>query len=330
MPPVRRGSRASPSVGPDSPAAQCRRARRNRRRPRPATPPAGPARPRSRRTTTSRCSRPPLWKWEIASYFFLGGLSGGAYVLARMAERFGGGELPRRDPRRHRIVGAGRFLPCPPLLIHDLGDPQPLPPHAAGVQAVHADEPGHVGDDQLQRRGGRGRLARVGQGPRQGRAGRAGQDRRRGCGSADRAVITVTDVAGVPLALLLIGYTGVLLSCTANPLWSKNPWLGALFSASAISTGAAATSLGLDLTGSDPDGPSAAAPGEDRHRRPRRRGGHPGRLPAPRRPAGRPADQGDDEEAPVGRRRRHPGGGGAQAPAADRAPPGGGAGGWPP
>jgi len=41
------------------------------------------------------------------------------------------------------------------------------------------------------------------------------------------------------------GYTGVLLSCTANPLWSKNRWLGAFFSASALSTGAAATRLAI-------------------------------------------------------------------------------------
>src|SRR5215471_95204 len=46
----------------------------------------------------------------------------------------------------------------------------------------------------------------------------------------------------------MAGYTGVLLSCTANPLWSRNPWLGPLFSASAISTGAAAISLAMDLT----------------------------------------------------------------------------------
>src|SRR5438309_11656947 len=34
----------------------------------------------------------PVWKWEIASYFFLGGVAGGAFLLARMAERFGGRE----------------------------------------------------------------------------------------------------------------------------------------------------------------------------------------------------------------------------------------------
>jgi formate-dependent nitrite reductase membrane component NrfD len=62
----------------------------------------------------------------------------------------------------------------------------------------------------------------------------------------DGLVVAVTDTAGVPLATLLAGYTGVLLSATATPAWSKNPWLGPLFSASAVSTGAATVSLGLE------------------------------------------------------------------------------------
>ena len=40
--------------------------------------------------------KPPVWKWEIPAYFFLGGLSAGAHLLARVAERFGKG--------RHRSV----------------------------------------------------------------------------------------------------------------------------------------------------------------------------------------------------------------------------------
>jgi formate-dependent nitrite reductase membrane component NrfD len=53
------------------------------------------------------------------------------------------------------------------------------------------------------------------------------------------------DLAGVPLALGMTGYTGVLLSCTANPMWVKNPWLGPLFVCSAFSTAAAAMKLAM-------------------------------------------------------------------------------------
>src|SRR5689334_16469853 len=36
----------------------------------------------------------PTWKWQIAAYFYLGGLSAGAYLISRAAEWFGG--------KRHR------------------------------------------------------------------------------------------------------------------------------------------------------------------------------------------------------------------------------------
>ncbi len=65
----------------------------------------------------------PVWKWEIASYFFLGGLSAGAYILARMAERFGG-EKFKDLTQAGTAIAAASVLPCPPLLIHDLGDPK--------------------------------------------------------------------------------------------------------------------------------------------------------------------------------------------------------------
>src|SRR5436305_9628558 len=65
--------------------------------------------------------KPPVWKWEIASYFFLGGLSAGAYLIGRMAERFGGREH-RQIARLGSFVAMGALLPCPALLIADLGD----------------------------------------------------------------------------------------------------------------------------------------------------------------------------------------------------------------
>src|SRR5437764_297947 len=65
----------------------------------------------------------PPWKWEIASYFFLGGLSAGAYAISRMAERHGA-ERYRDITRVGAWTALLSFLPCPPLLIHDLGDPK--------------------------------------------------------------------------------------------------------------------------------------------------------------------------------------------------------------
>jgi hypothetical protein len=46
----------------------------------------------------------PVWSWEVAAYFFFGGLSAGAYLLSRMAERFGG-------ERRRDITRVGTWSP---------------------------------------------------------------------------------------------------------------------------------------------------------------------------------------------------------------------------
>src|SRR5205823_5028594 len=65
--------------------------------------------------------KPPVWKWEVPVYFFFGGLTAGAFLLARVAERFGGRKY-RHVTRAGTIVAAASYLPCAPLLILDLGD----------------------------------------------------------------------------------------------------------------------------------------------------------------------------------------------------------------
>jgi formate-dependent nitrite reductase membrane component NrfD len=50
--------------------------------------------------------------------------------------------------------------------------------------------------------------------------------------------------------LTLAGYTGVLLSTTSTPIWTRNKWLGPLFSAGALSTGVSAINLAREA--SDP------------------------------------------------------------------------------
>ena len=76
----------------------------------------------------------------------------------------------------------------------------------------------------------------------------------------EKALRLALDGAGVPLALLLAGYTGVLLSTTATPIWARNPWIGPLFSASAFGTGAAAVGLALELTDPEEGEPSSRKP----------------------------------------------------------------------
>ncbi len=185
--------------------------------------------------------KPPVWGWEIATYFFLGGLSTGAYLLARMAERFGG---PRyRDvTRAGTMVAWTTMLPCAPLLIKDLGD------HKRFHYMLRVFKPGspmNLGAWALTGYGGIVTLAALDELFE--RSGPTGEDVRnpgRLIGSsAHRLIGLLSDAAGIPLALLVAGYTGVLLSTTATPIWARNPWIGPLFSTGALSTGASAIHL---------------------------------------------------------------------------------------
>lgn len=182
--------------------------------------------------------KPPVWKWEIATYFFLGGLSAGAFLLARLAERFGGKKY-RDVTRAGTIVAASTFAPCVPLLIMDLGDRKrfhymlrvfkPGSPMNFGAWALTgygAFMSAAAFREWYRDVGGEpeGKIARV----------------------TDTAIGIVSDGVGLPMAILLAGYTGVLLSTSNTPLWARNPWIGPLFGASAMSTGAAATRLLLE------------------------------------------------------------------------------------
>lgn len=64
-------------------------------------------------------------------------------------------------------------------------------------------------------------------------------------------MIAAMDGAGLPAALVMLSYTGVLISCTAIPAWSRQAWLSPLFVTSGISTAAASIKIGLACTQHD-------------------------------------------------------------------------------
>ena len=70
-------------------------------------------------------------------------------------------------------------------------------------------------------------------------------------GTAPRATALRRKIAigGLFFGFFLASYTGVLLSATAQPLWSEARLMGALFLASGASTGLAAISVVMFLTG---------------------------------------------------------------------------------
>jgi len=173
--------------------------------------------------------KPPTWKNEVASYFYFGGISGGASAIAALAELFGGPSL-RRLARVAHSVAFLSLLPCPPLLIADLGLPSRF--HHM-LRVFKPSSPMNLGSWILT---GHGAVVSI---------------------AAFRSrlpllrLVPPTPVAAaeLPLGVALGGYTGVLIGTTSVPLWSESPLLGGLFMASSMSTGAAAVSLGASMTG---------------------------------------------------------------------------------
>lgn len=194
------------------------------------------------------------WPLLIDVYFFLGGLAGGAFVIATIANLL--------DSQRYRdVVRVGYYvallaiLPGPIFLIVDLGLPTRFlhmflvakPSTAIGMDAITVG-PFHVKpfspmnagawallgfsffaflaalDVFLEHRGGR----------------------------SIPALRLTAGIIGTFFAFFIAAYPGVLLGATARPLFINAHWLGVLFLAVGASTGAAAIALILSLMGGAP------------------------------------------------------------------------------
>ena len=174
--------------------------------------------------------KPPGWEMMIVWYFFLGGIAGGAYFTAAIADNFGSA----RDGRVARI-GYLLALPltgaCGLLLIADLGVPTRFlnmmrtfkfwDPMSIGAWAVGVFGLFTFVSSVLSFVLGAGDRA-----PPQGRP-------RRACSSGSSWPATPACCS----------------SATALPFWSDARLMGALFLASGASTGMAAISAVMFLTG---------------------------------------------------------------------------------
>jgi formate-dependent nitrite reductase membrane component NrfD len=176
----------------------------------------------------------PHWPILIDVYFFLGGMAGGAFVIATVANLL--------DPVRFRdVVRVGYYLslvaliPCPIILIVDLGVPSrfmnmlltfnPLSPMSMGAWALLGFSACAFLAALMTLLEDTGR-ARSLSGPK-----------------------VVVGVLGGFFGFFLAAYPGVLLGASARPLWINGHALGALFLAVGASTGAAAMALILMLAG---------------------------------------------------------------------------------
>jgi formate-dependent nitrite reductase membrane component NrfD len=182
----------------------------------------------------------PTWGWEIIWYFFFGGLAAGCYVIASIASLFGSKE-DRAVARTGYYLSLLAILPCPPLLIKDLGRPERFL-HMLRIFKVKS--PMSMGTWGLVSFSLFSGLTAVIQAARDGILGRWWGARLLS-GLPQRLIA----LPGTLLGLFLGGYTGVLLAATSIPLWSRSKTLGAVFISSAISTSSALISFVLRLTG---------------------------------------------------------------------------------
>ncbi|MEN3337664.1 MAG: hypothetical protein V7647_1340 [Acidobacteriota bacterium] len=177
--------------------------------------------------------RAPVWGWHVAWYFLLEGISAGACILSTVAQ-LAGDERDAAIVRTGRFVAAAALLPCPALLVADLGRPErfhhmlrefkPSSPMNTGAWALTAYS-APVGMLALKEwTGGRRASALVSR-------------------TARLVPATPLAVAALPCALTMISYPGVLLSTTSTPMWARTRLLGALVACSSMSTGAAAISF---------------------------------------------------------------------------------------
>ena len=182
----------------------------------------------------------PTWRWEIIWYFFFGGLAAGCYVIASIASLFGAQD-DRAVARTGYYLSLLALLPCPPLLIKDLGRPERFL-HMLRIFKVKS--PMSMGTWGLVSFSLFSGLTATNQAARDGVLGHWWGTRLL-AGLPQRVIA----LPGTLFGLFLGGYTGVLLAATSVPLWSRSKELGAVFVASAISTGSSLISLVLRITG---------------------------------------------------------------------------------
>jgi protein NrfD len=196
----------------------------------------------------------PHWTWWIILYFFVGGIAGGAVMLATLLRVLG---RPDDQPiaRLGYYLGLGGAVLSGLVLTIDLGRPlrfwHMLFQSHTGLPMFKAWAPMSVGVWGLMLFGAFTFLAAAGAAAEEGRLPWP-RLRILAEGALGRGIGVLASLFG----LFIAGYTGVLLAVSNRPIWADSNWLGILFLFSAASTAAAALLLLATRTG---HGASAAA-----------------------------------------------------------------------
>lgn len=170
--------------------------------------------------------KPPVWTWEVPTYFFAGGLAGASAGLAFGAELAGNDRLARSA----WLASLGGVAVSPALLVSDLGRPERF---LNMLRVFKPTSPMSVGSWLLAASGGAIAAAAgrhvTGIGPR-------------GAGAA-------AALLGLPLST----YTAALVANTAIPAWYEaRRELPFLFGGSAMASAGAAATIATPVTHAGP------------------------------------------------------------------------------
>jgi len=195
----------------------------------------------------------PHWGWMIVLYFYFGGLAGGSYALAALLDIFGKAE-DRRLARLGYLVSLPCLSVCPILLVADLDRPERfwhmlfMSERGFGSPILKWWSPMSFGSWALMVFGifaAISSAAAVAEGE-----GRLASALRFMRAMRERAWLRIAiAAAGGVFALVVAGYTGVLLAVTNRPVWADTTLLGGLFTVSAAASSAALLSLVAQRTG---------------------------------------------------------------------------------
>ncbi|MFO0910704.1 MAG: NrfD/PsrC family molybdoenzyme membrane anchor subunit [Isosphaeraceae bacterium] len=184
----------------------------------------------------------PHWGWYIIWYFFLGGIAAGSYAIAAMATIFGD-EPARRATRSAHYIAFPLVGISGLLLMIDLDRPERFWHMLIQSQTYRPMfkwwSPMSVGSWALTGFGAFSAVSLLAVLIEDGWI-RSTRWRDRIVDLRRRWPGKLFAAAGAATAFFVGSYTGVLLNATNQPAWADSTWVGALFLASAASTGVAA------------------------------------------------------------------------------------------
>lgn len=184
----------------------------------------------------------PHWRWLIVFYFFLGGIAGGAYLIAALIDLFGR-PWDRPLARLGYLVALPLTVICGILLVVDLNRPlrfwHMLLASETLTPILKLWSPMSVGAWALLVFGFFTLVSFLAALAEDGWLRYPALTRLRPPGILGTIVV----VLGGLLGFFIAGYTGVLLAVTNRPIWSDTSLIGLVFLISSASTGAAVLML---------------------------------------------------------------------------------------